>query len=162
MADLYTIETVARKELTKLIMGGNAHATFEEAIHGLPDKLRGVKPEGMPYSIWQLVDHIRIAQWDILKFSTNPEHQSPKWPEGYWHKNAAPKSDEEWQTSIDQIHSDRQKILDMISDRDTDLFEPFETEQAQTLFREILLIADHASYHIGEIIVIRRLLRAWH
>lgn len=159
--DVDSINRITREHLVNLIYNGGAHATIEEALDDLPAKLRGIQPDGLPYSIWQLVEHIRIAQWDILKFVTNKEHISPKWPDDYWVKEPTPKDEEEWGNSIEQIYADRQKFIDWLIDPEKDLYEPFEGENGQTLLREALLIADHASYHIGEIIMIRRLLGAW-
>jgi len=155
------IDTTTREQLIKLLKGGNAHATIKDALHNLPAKLRGVVPDGLPYSIWMLVDHIRITQWDILKFSTNPDHQSPKWPEGYWPKHSEPKDEEEWDNAIEQIESDRAKFIDLLENQEISLFEPFLNEPNINLLREALLIADHTSYHIGQIVVIRRLLGNW-
>jgi hypothetical protein len=161
MEDYENIDGVTRHQLVKLLKGGNAHATLADALHNLPAKLRGVVPEGLPYSIWMLVDHIKIAQWDILKFSTNPEHQSPKWPDEYWPKNHEPKNEHEWDETIEQIQKDQAKFIDLLEDPETNLFEPFQNEHDITLLREALLIADHTSYHIGQIILIRRLLHNW-
>ena len=161
MADLYTTQRTARKQLHLLLTGRNAHVSIEDALHGLPSRFRGVRLQNAPYSIWQLADHIRIVQWDFLKFCTNPEHVSPKWPEGYWSKNASPADEEEWQNCIDQILNDRQKFIDLITDQDQDMFEPFETEQEETIFRQALLVSDHTAYHIGQIVLMRRLLNAW-
>lgn len=161
MADLYTVEETSRKQLFKLLTGGNVHATIEDALHGLSARQSGIKPENVPYSIWQLVDHIRIMQWDILKICTNPEHTSPKWPEDYWPENTAPINEDEWLDCIDQIYSDRQKFTELIMDEELDIFEPFENEEDQTLFKNALWMADHSSYHIGQIILVRRLLNAW-
>ena len=161
MADLYTTQQTARRQLYALLTGGNVHATIEEAVFGLTLRQVGLKPEKVPYSIFQLLDHIRIVQWDILKICTNPEHTSPKWPEGFWHKRAAPKDEEEWLECIDQLYTDRQKFLDLIMDEDQDLFDSFENEEDQTLFKNALWLADHTSYHIGQIILVRRLLNAW-
>jgi hypothetical protein len=161
MADLFVVDATTRKQLLLLLDGGNVHASLSDALYGLPSNLRGTKVHGLPYSIWQLLDHIRVVQWDILKLSTNLQHRSPKWPEGYWPKHATPVDEEEWQNCIDQIYSDRQKFTDLILDPDTDLFEPFVTEQDETLFRYALMMADHTSYHIGQIVLIRRLLNTW-
>ncbi|WP_448697601.1 DinB family protein [Mucilaginibacter sp. AW1-3] len=162
MEDFEDIDKVTRHQLIKLIKGGNAHATLNDALHNLPAKLRGIIPNGLPYSIWMLVDHIRIAQWDILKFSTNPQHQSPKWPDEYWPKNAIPKDDDEWDEAVEQIKSDRAKFIELFEDEEVNLFEPFQNEKNINLLREALLIADHNSYHTGQIILIRRLLGNWH
>jgi len=162
MEDFENIDRVTRYQLIKLINGGNAHATLKDALHGLPAKLRGAVPDGLPYSIWMLVDHIRIAQWDILKFSTNPEHQSPKWPDQYWPKHPEPKDEDEWNDAVDQIESDTAKFIELLEDPETNLFEPLPNERNINLLREALLIADHTSYHTGQIILIRRLLNDWH
>lgn len=149
------------KSLKELLTGGHAHATFDDAIKGLPAKLRGVAPEGMPYSIWQLVDHIRITQWDILEFSRDPKHTSPSWPEGYWPENPEPPDETAWKLAIDQIKKDTKAFIQLLEAPDADLFAPFPHGDGQHLLREALLIGDHTSYHTGEIIVIRRLLGAW-
>lgn len=161
MADLSLVESIARKQLLLLLSGGNSHVSLTDALNGLPTRLRGIKPQGVPYSIWQLTDHIRVVQWDILKLSTNPQHMSPKWPNEFWSRSAAPKDEEEWLNCLDQIYSDRQKFIDLVTDEDVDMFEPFATEQQETIFRYALMMADHTSYHIGQIILIRRLLNDW-
>jgi uncharacterized damage-inducible protein DinB len=149
------------KNLKELLIGGHAHATFEQAVKELPAELRGQVPEGMPYSIWQLVEHIRIAQLDILEFSRNADYRSPKWPEGYWPKEHAPKNAAAWEESIGQIASDRKAFIGLLEAPDADLFTPFPHGSGQNLLREAMLIADHTSYHTGEIIVLRRLMGAW-
>lgn len=159
MAATYNKELV--KTLEQLLAGGQAHATFDDAVKHLPAKLRGVVPEGMPYSIWQLVEHIRITQWDILEFSRDPKHQSPSWPEGYWPKETAPADEAAWKKCLAQIKSDLNEFIELLKDPDVDLYAPFPHGDGQHLLREALLIADHTSYHTGEIIVLRRLLGAW-
>jgi uncharacterized damage-inducible protein DinB len=161
MADLSLVEATTRRQLLLLLNGGNSHAALTDALKGLSVRQLGAKPQGLPYSIWQLAEHIRVVQWDILKLSTNPQHRSPKWPEGYWPKTAAPKDDEEWLNCVDQIYSDRQKFIDLLSDTDVDIFEPFATEQQETIFKFALMMADHTSYHTGQIVLVRRLLNAW-
>lgn len=159
MSATYNKELV--KTLEQLLAGGHAHATFDDAVKHLPAKLRGVVPEGMPYSIWQLVEHIRITQWDILEFSRDPEHKSPSWPEGYWPKETAPADEAAWKNCLAHIKSDLKEFIDLLKDPDVDLYAPFPHGDGQHLLREALLIADHTSYHTGEIIVLRRLLGAW-
>jgi uncharacterized damage-inducible protein DinB len=159
MAATYNKELV--KTLEQLLTGGHAHATFDDAVEGLPAELRGKIPEGLPYSIWQLVEHIRITQWDILEFSRNPKHESPSWPEGYWPEETAPASDAVWKKCLTQIKSDLQEFIDLLKDPNVDLYAPFPHGDGQHLLREAMLIADHTSYHTGEIIVLRRLLGAW-
>ena len=149
------------KTLEQFLTGGHAHATFEDAVKGLPAALRGEVPAGIPYSIWQLVEHIRITQWDILEFSRDAKHISPKWPEGYWPEETAPADEAAWKHSLAQIRSDLKTFVALLNAPDVDLYQPFEHGDGQHLFREALLIADHTSYHTGEIIVLRRLLNAW-
>lgn len=149
------------KNLKELLNGGHAHATFEQAVEELPAKLQAQVPEGMPYSIWQLVEHIRITQLDILEFSRNPDYKSPKWPEGYWPTEHAPENAAAWEESIAQIARDRKVFIELLEAPKADLFTPFPHGNGQNLLREAMLIADHTSYHTGEIIVLRRLMGAW-
>lgn len=153
-----------RTQLIALLDGGQAHATFDDAVKNFPAKLRGVVPDGLPYSAWQLLEHIRIAQRDILNFSAPPTggYHPMKWPEGYWPKESEPSSPGAWDHSISAIHADREKFKALILKPGADLFKPFLWGTGQNLLREALLIADHAAYHIGEMIVLRRLLGAWH
>ena len=148
-------------QLTKLLTEGNAHATFEQAVADLPEEYRGKRPDELPYSVWELVEHIRIAQYDILDFSINPNYKEMAWPEDYWPENQAPKDDAAWHSSIKQIQGDKKKFIAVISDPKADLYTPFEHGTGQNLLREALLIADHNSYHVGQIVLVRRLLRQW-
>lgn len=149
------------KELVDLLSKGNAHASLDEVLKDFPFALLGEKPGKLPYSIWQLAEHIRIAQWDILEFSGNAKHVSPKWPEGYWVSEASPKSKAEWENCIKQIVKDRNAFIDLIKEAGSNIDEPFKYGNGQSLLREALVLADHNSYHTAEIIVIRRLLKAW-
>lgn len=153
-----------RKQLKALLDGGQAHASFEDAIKDVPVKLRGAVPEGLPYSAWQLLEHMRIAQRDILDFSRNMEggYRPLKWPDDYWPKEAVPPNATAWQASVTQIRQDRaafEKLLESVDD--AGLIEPFAWGDGQNLLRETFLIASHESYHLGELIVLRRLLGAW-
>ena len=152
-----------RKQLIVLHDGGQAHATFNEAVENFPVELRGVVPEGLPYSAWQLLEHLRISQKDILDFSAPPSggYQHMRWPEDYWPEEAKPPSADAWDRSIAAIRSDLERFKALILRPDTDLYKPFRWGTGQNLLREALLIADHAAYHIGELIVLRRLLGAW-
>ncbi|MVM33505.1 DinB family protein [Spirosoma sp. HMF4905] len=155
------INSAVRKQLISLLTDSNAHQSFDGAVKGLPAELRGVKPDKLPYSIWQLVDHIRTVQWDILEFSRNADHQSPPWPDGFWAKEIAPPNEDAWQQALDQILKDRTDFIGLLNDPQNDLYAPFAHGDGQNLLREALLIGDHNAYHIGEIIIIRRLLGAW-
>jgi hypothetical protein len=151
----------AVKALAEALNGKNAHASFEEAVANVPERLLGVVPEGLPYSIWQLVEHIRISQWDILEFSRNPDHVSPEWPKGYWPKVKAPGKTDEWRRSIERIAADRKAFVDLLHEAGEKIYDPFPYGDGQSLFREAVLIIDHTSYHTGEIIIVRRLLKDW-
>ena len=149
------------KELIRLIETSHAHVTFENALAGLPAKLRTVTPEKLPYSIWQLVEHIRIAQADIVDFSTSAEHTVLDWPADYWTEAVSEVSDDAWEASLEAITADRESFFALLRNPDNDLFKPFGWGKGQTLFKEAILIADHNAYHVAEILVIRRLLGAW-
>jgi hypothetical protein len=149
------------QNLVDLIEKGNAHVSLNDALSNIRFTLLGKKPKGLPYSIWQIAEHIRIAQWDILEFSRNAKHVSLQWPDDYWPKDAAPKSEESWKKCIEQIHADRKLFVEMIKNAGDNLYESFKYGTGQSLLKEALVLADHNSYHTGEIIIIRRLLNAW-
>jgi len=146
-------------ELTKLLLGGSAHISLQHALKGLKPALRGVKPEHMPYSIWQLVEHIRIAQWDMFQFCRDAAHKSPKWPEEYWPKETAPKHENDWNGALTQINSDLDEFIELMEHGD--LYQKIPQGDGQSILREALQIADHNAYHIGEIVAIRRVLGDW-
>jgi len=146
-------------ELTKLLLGGNAHISLQDSLKGLQPRLRGVKPDDMPYSIWQLVEHIRIAQWDMMRFCKDADHKSPKWPEEYWPTESAPEDDNAWNGSLSQINSDLDEFIELMEH--SDIYQKLQHGDGQTILREALQIADHNAYHIGEIIAIRRFLGDW-
>jgi len=148
-------------ELINLIKTGNAHVSLDDTVADLPADLRNVVPENLPYSIWQLLNHIRITQWDIVEFCLSENHKSPKWPDEYWSKKSGDITDKEWEDCIEQIHTDRNRFFDLLKDGESNLHEPFPYGDGQNIFREALLIADHTSYHLGEILVVRRLLNSW-
>jgi hypothetical protein len=152
-----------RNQLVALLDGGEAHATFADAVADFPVKLRGVVPDGLPYSAWQILEHICIAQRDILDFSAPPTggYQPMEWPAAYWPKAAEPASPEAWDRSIAAIDADLEKFKKLILRPEADLAKPFLWGTGQNLLREALLIADHNAYHVGELIVLRRLLGAW-
>ncbi|PWK77617.1 DinB family protein [Mucilaginibacter oryzae] len=146
-------------EVLHLLQGGNAHAGLKKALDGLPANMRGVKVDKLPYTIWQLVEHIRIAQWDMLEFSKDGSHQSPNWPDDYWVKELAPANDAAWEKSIKQIDDDLEELIGLV--KSEDIYKKIPHGDGQTLLREALQAADHNAYHMAEIIVIRRLLGAW-
>ena len=150
-----------RSHVLELLRGGHAHVDLETALKGLPAKLRGRKPVGAEHTLWQLVEHIRIAQWDILEFCRNPKHVSPKWPEGYWPPASAPPSAAAWNKSVGQVRGDLKAMEKLVASPRTNLFTRIPHGDGQTILREALLLADHTSYHVGQIVLLRRLLDAW-
>jgi hypothetical protein len=153
--------TALREHLLYLLRGGGAHLDFDKAVAGLPPELRGVRPAGLPHSPWRLLEHLRIAQWDILEFSRNPRHVSPPFPEGYWPQGDAPPDAAAWDRSVAAFRADLKAMEALVSDPASDLFTPLPHGQGQTLLREALLVADHNAYHLGQLVVVRRLLGAW-
>lgn len=149
------------EQLIALITQGNAHATFEKAVDGIPFDLVGAKPDNCPYSIWQLTEHIRIAQHDILEFSIGENYKTLRWPHDYWPAETAPAEQQVWQKCLEQIRNDRDEFISLLTRDDADLYKPFAYGEGQNLLREALLIADHNSYHTGQIILVRKLLHDW-
>jgi hypothetical protein len=150
-----------REHLVKLLAGGQAHADFESSVSDLPLELRGKKPPGAPYTCWQLLEHIRIAQWDILEFSRNPKHVSPDFPDGYWPDSEAPPDRASWERSVAAFQADLQAFKELVADRATELYAPIPQGTGQTILREALLVADHNAYHLGQLVLVRRMLNAW-
>lgn len=150
-----------RDEVVRLLSGEGAHADFEAAVKDFPTELRSAKPAGTPHSAWELLEHLRIAQWDMLEFSRDPKHKSPDWPSGYWPPQPAPADEAAWERSVAQFRSDREAMKKLVSDPKSDLFTPFAHGKGQTLLREALQMADHNAYHVGELVFLRRMLGAW-
>ena len=150
-----------RQHLLYLLQGGGAHAKFDDVIADLPAKLRGRTPAGLPHSPWMLLEHMRLAQWDILEFSRSAKHVSPAWPEGYWPKTAVPPSPAAWNASIKKFRADLEAMQILVKNPKTDLFARIPWGDGQTLLREALLVADHNAHHLGQLIDVRRLLGAW-
>jgi hypothetical protein len=150
-----------RDHLVSLLEGGAAHATFDEAVKDLPASLHGKRPEGIPHSPWELLEHLRIVQWDILEFSRDPKHVSPDFPSGYWPSSPVPPNEKAWDKSVAAFEADLKAMIQLVSDKSTDLFVRIPHGDGQTILREALLVADHNAYHIGQLILVRRLLGAW-
>ena len=150
-----------REHVLYLLDGGGAHVKFDEVIADVPASMRGRKPAGLPHSLWMLLEHLRLAQGDILEFSRNPKHVSPKWPEGYWPKREAPPSSAAWNASIKKFRQDLKAMAALVGSPKTDLFAPIAWGDGQTVLREALLLADHNAYHLGQLVDVRRLLGAW-
>ena len=147
-----------RQHLINLLTKGEAHVDLAGTIKKFPRKLRGRKPEGSPHTPWQLLEHIRIAQRDILEFSRNARHKSPKWPDEYWPRTATPPNDSAWGKSVQQILADLKALCALVRDPKRDLLAKIPHGDGQTLLREALLVADHNSYHLGELVMLRRIL----
>ena len=152
-----------RRQLLALLKGGQAHADFEAAVKGFPRALRGKVPRGLPYSAWQLVEHMRIAQRDILEFSAPPEggYRALEWPKDYWPTEVKPPSEIAWEQSLVAVRRDREAFEALIERPEADLYKAFVWGDGQNLLREALLIADHGAYHLGELVLLRRLLGIW-
>jgi hypothetical protein len=150
-----------REHVLFLLSGGGAHAGFDAAVAGLPAALRGRRPKGAEHSPWELLEHMRLAQWDILEFSRNRKHVSPAWPEGYWPATPAPPRASVWQASVRAFRRDLKAMQKLVKDPRSDLFARIPHGDGQTLLREALLVADHNAYHLGQLILVRRLLGAW-
>ena len=154
-------EDSLRKHLDNLLRMKGAHLSFQAAVADFPAALRGAKPVGAPHSAWELVEHMRIAQEDILDFSRNPNYQEKKFPDDYWPVTETPPSEEAWTRSVEQFQSDLREMQALIADPGHDLLAEIPHGKGHTLLREALLVADHNAYHLGQVIVLRRLLGAW-
>jgi len=154
-------DEILRQQLAKIIDWNEAHADFHAAVDDFPAKLRGRVPEGFPYSAWQLLEHIRLALWDILEFSRDARHKSPKWPEGYWPKTAVPPSADAWDKSVKAVVEHVDAMRKLVTDPSRDLFAPLPHGTGQTLLREALLAADHNAYHLGQLVLVRKVLGVW-
>lgn len=150
-----------KNELADYLSGRHAHASLEDATKGLPIKLINEKPEGAPYSCWELLEHIRIAQNDMLEFIENSNYKARNWPKDYWPKKSQKATKALWDKSLKSCKKDMSKLLKIVRNKDTDLLAPIRHGDGQTIVKEVLQIIDHTAYHTGEIIVVRRLLHAW-
>jgi DinB superfamily len=154
-------EAAARQLLSRLLDWEDAHIGFEAAVAGIPVELRGKQPEGAPYSPWQLLEHLRMAQHDILDFCVNPDYEEQKWPEDYWPRTAAPPSDRAWEESIERYRRDRKALQNLAVDPNIELTARIPHAADHTYLRELVLVADHSAYHLGQLVLVRRLLGIW-
>jgi uncharacterized damage-inducible protein DinB len=150
-----------REQLARLLAWEDAHVSFDAAVADLDPGLRGVQPAGLPYSPWQLLEHLRISQQDILEFCTNPRYRERKWPDEYWPRDPAPPSEQAWDAGVRAFQHDREALRQLALSDETRLEATIPHGTGQTYLRELLLAADHAAYHVGQIVVVRRLLGAW-
>ena len=150
-----------RQHVVKLLRGGDAHADFEKVVKDFPAALRGERPEGVEHSPWEVLEHLRIAQWDILDFSQNADYKERKWPDDYWPKTQAPPDEKAWDKSVNAFRHDLNAMCDLVANERTDLFAKIPHGDGQTILREALVVADHNAYHLGELVLLRRMLGAW-
>jgi hypothetical protein len=150
-----------REHVIFLLKEEGAHASFDTAVKDLPAKLRGVRPAGAAHSAWEVLEHLRLAQWDILEFTRDPKHVSPKFPDGYWPGAPEPPDAKAWDRSVKAFRADLKAMADLVADASVDLFAKLPHGDGQTLLREALVLADHNAYHLGELVLLRRLLGAW-
>ena len=154
-------DQAVRDHLLKLLSAGSAHLGLDEALENLPAELRGKKAPGIAHTLWQLLEHLRIAQEDILEFSRRGDYVSPAFPEGYWPESETPPSEEAWDQTVEAIHRDLQAMKDLVADPRTDLYAKLPWGTGQTVLREAMLVADHNAYHLGQIVTVRQALGAW-
>jgi len=154
-------DTALRQHLFDLLKGGNAHVTIREALEDFPAELRGKRLKGAAHSPWELLEHMRIAQWDILEFSRNPNHKSPQFPDGYWPKGPEPPDLKAWDRAVQSFCQDLESMGALVADEGTDLHARIPHGDGQTILREALLTADHNAYHLGQLVLLRRMLGAW-
>lgn len=160
MAD--THDQILRQQLAALLKGGQAHATFADAVADFPADRAAETPVGLPYSAWQILEHIRIVLHDLLDFVTNAEYMPQDWPADYWPKQPAPPGKEAWEQSVQAVHADLKTFEAMVTRTESNLYSSVPWGQhGESLLREVLLAADHTSYHVGELIVLRRLMGIW-
>ena len=152
------VDKSVREHLLKLLKGGEAHADFDAAMGDWPVQLAAVKVANFPHTAWMLLEHIRIAQWDILEFSRNPKYKSPPWPEGYWPKSGAPADENAWKASMAEVKKDLGSFQQLVANSKTNLYAKIPWGDGQTILREALLVADHNSYHIGQLVMLRKAL----
>jgi hypothetical protein len=150
-----------REQLASLLKGGGAHVQFMDAIEGFPEAKRGTYVQGLAHTGWQLLEHARIAQWDILEFSRNASHVSPEFPEGYWPKTPGPPDDDAWKDSVSAFKRDLREMIRLVENPHIDLFAKITHGDGQTILREALVLADHNSYHLGQLVDLRRALGSW-
>ncbi|QDU40010.1 DinB superfamily protein [Maioricimonas rarisocia] len=150
-----------REHVLNTLRGRGAHLGFDQAIENLPLGYLGAKVPGCPHTPWRILEHMRIAQWDILEFSRNPEHVSPDFPDGYWPPDNAPPTTTAWEESVAAFRADLQAMQDLVADPETDLLAPIPHGDGQTILREALLIADHNAYHLGQLVILLRALGVW-
>lgn len=154
-------DQILRQTLLGLLTGNDAHANFEAVVRSIPPHVQGLRPDGAKHSPWEVLEHMRITQQDILEFSRKAGHQSPEFPKGYWPAAQQPPSEKAWDESVRAFQKDQRELCDLVADPNADLHAKIPHGEGQTLLREALLVADHTAYHLGELVLLRRLLGVW-
>jgi hypothetical protein len=154
-------DTLVREQLRELLEGGDAHMTFDEAVANFPREHMNTKPPNVPYTPWHLLEHIRLAQRDIIEFIRNPHYVSPPWPEGFWLAEDAQADEVAWEKTIASLQADLQNLLEMVADPTVNLYAPIPHGDGQSILREILVVSDHNAYHIGEFATLRQVMGIW-
>jgi hypothetical protein len=154
-------DKLLRQHLVTLLKGSEAHVDFERAVANLSPELRGKRPPGAEHSPWELLEHLRVAQWDILEFARDAKHKSPEFPAGYWPRTPAPPSEKAWEQSVQAFRKDLSELCDLVNDESVDLFARIPHGDGQTVLRQALLTADHNAYHVGQLVLVRRMLNGW-
>lgn len=150
-----------RELLSRLLDWQDAHVGFDAAVEGIPPELRGARPQALPYSPWQIVEHLRFSQRDILDFCRDPAYSEPRWPQDYWPESPAPPAEEAWEESVAGYRQDLAALKALAEDTGLDLYAEIPHGTGQTYLRELLLVADHNAYHVGQLVLVRRLLGIW-
>ena len=150
-----------REYLRRALSWHEAHVDWIKAVSGIPEKLRGRRPRGAEHSAWELLEHMRIATWDIYEFSRDAKHRSPKWPDGYWPKKPSPPDAAAWDKSVRALERDLEAMGKLVADSQNNLLAPIPHGSGQTILREALLLVDHNAYHLGQIVMVRRMLGCW-
>lgn len=154
-------EKALREQVVRTLDWQDAHLNLDRVVGGWPPRLRGIKPRGAPHTAWQLVEHLRICQWDILDFCRNPDYTEREFPGDYWPKTQVPPDPAAWEKSVKAFRADLRAMEKLVADPKTDLFARIRWGDGQTILREALLVADHNAYHLGQLVTVRRLLGAW-
>jgi hypothetical protein len=154
-------DKILRSHVLALLEGGNAHVTFDKAVEGFPASLINENLPNVPYSAWRLLEHMRITQHDILDFITNPDYEDMEWPQDYWPPNGKKGTIKDWKKTVAAFKKDSKELQDIVRDPKTDLYAKIPKGNGQTILREALLVADHSAYHLGEFVVVRRMLKSW-
>ena len=150
-----------REQLINLLQDGGAHVTFDAAVKDMPAAQHGKKPKGAEHTPWELLEHLRIAQWDILEFSRDAKHKSPDFPSGYWPAEQAPPNEKAWDKSVAAFRSDLKAMVELVKDPSTNLFAKIAHGDGQTILRQAMMTADHNAYHLGQLVLVRKMLGAW-